>query len=230
MIEIVAATRLSAEAFARSPLGRSRARLSSDARLDWQVRHSNRRGLPQIYNARIDAGAADVLVFTHDDVWIDDPAFAASVLRGLSTFDVVGVAGNRRCRPDQPGWAFVDDRFTWDARRNLSGAVAHGSRPSGVVTRYGRAPAACELLDGVLLAARRETLARSGVRFDPLFPFHFYDLDFCRSARARGLALGTWPIAITHASGGAFGSPAWRRARDRYRGKWQEPRLVSGDA
>jgi GT2 family glycosyltransferase len=89
------------------------------------------------------------------------------------------------------------------------------------VSWYGPAPAACELLDGVFLAARRSVLRRKGVLFDPAFQFHCYDLDFCRTARSRGLTLGTWPIAITHRSGGNFGA-AWDVAADAYLRKWGE--------
>ena len=60
------------------------------------------------------------------------------------------------------------------------------------------------------------------MRFDERFPFHFYDLDFCRSARANGLRLGTWPITLTHQSGGRFGIPEWRKAYADYLNKWHE--------
>jgi hypothetical protein len=231
MIEIVCATRRSPQAFARrSPLGRSLARWS-DARLSSHVAYRNTRGLAEVYNARITAsGGADVLVFVHDDVWIDDPFPADSLLRGLSKFDVIGVAGNRRRVPGQVSWAFVDGRFRWDDAANLSGAVAHRSGARVAMSRYGDAPARCELLDGVLLAARRTTLERRGVLFDPRFRFHFYDLDFCRTARARGLTLGTWPIAITHASGGELGSPEWKREREKYRRKWRDAPVIRKNA
>ena len=222
MIEIVCATRLSSKAFTNTaPLGLSITRLAGDARLSAHVTYRNTRGLPEIYNARIlDASGGDVLLFVHDDVWLDDPALADAVLEGLSTYDVVGVAGSRRSVPGHVSWAFVDDGFTWDAAENLSGAVAHGSQSHGVISRYGGAPAECELLDGVLLAARRRTLERHRVLFDTAFDFHFYDLDFCRTARRAGLRLATWPIAITHASGGSFGSRPWKRSLARYRRKW----------
>jgi hypothetical protein len=42
-----------------------------------------------------------------------------------------------------------------------------------------------------MLAARSNTLAEKGLRFDPLFDFHFYDLDFCRQAELRKLRMGT---------------------------------------
>ena len=219
-VEVVCATRRSPRGFAGAPLGRSLAALSSDSRLSAHVAYRNRRGLPAIYNDRIRHATADVVVFIHDDVWIDDPAPVDGLLRGLSTFDVIGVAGNRRTAPHHVSWAFINKRFTWDRHTHLSGAVAHGRRPHGVITQYGETPAECELLDGVLLAARRRTLARHSAFFDPAFDFHFYDLDFCRTALRQGLRLGTWPIAITHASGGSFGSPVWERGYRRYRQKW----------
>ena len=102
----------------------------------------------------------------------------------------------------------------------LSGAVAHGKMPFGGIQVYGAAPAECELLDGVLLAARKSVLAGRGVSFDPRFDFHFYDLDFCRTARGRGLRLGTWPICLTHQSGGAFGTESWKQGYQKYLEKW----------
>jgi hypothetical protein len=32
--------------------------------------------------------------------------------------------------------------------------------------------------------------------------------------------VGTWPIAVTHVSGGAFGSDAWKHGLELYREKW----------
>jgi len=224
MIEIVSATRLAeTEFWNKSALGLSLRRLKRDARLVARVAFENARGLPEIYNARIDApDAPDLLVFVHDDVWIDDYFLAERVTDALKAYDLIGVAGNRRRVPGQPAWAFVDARFTWDAKENLSGAVAHGRNPFGAISFFGPAPADCELLDGVLLAARRSRLAAAGVRFDPRFAFHFYDMDLCRSARAKGLRLGSWPICLTHQSGGAFGSDAWQAQYRAYLEKWTD--------
>jgi len=224
MIEIISATRLpETEFWNKAALGLSLRRLKRDARLVAHVAFENTRGLPEIYNARIDApDAHDLLVFVHDDVWIDDYFLAERVIDGLKAYDLIGVAGNRRRVPGQPAWAFVDARFTWDAKENLSGAVAHGRNPFGAISFFGPAPADCELLDGVLLAARRSKLATAGVRFDPRFAFHFYDMDLCRSARAKGLRLGSWPICLTHQSGGAFGSEAWQTQYRAYLEKWND--------
>lgn len=222
MIEIVSATRLSQEEFwTTSALGISLKRLAYDARLVPQISFSNRRGLPEIYNERITAaGGHEMLVFVHDDVWIDDFFLADHVKHGLGVFDIIGIAGNRRRVANQPAWTFIDDKFTWDDRSNLSGCVAHGKQPFGPIAAFGPVPAECELLDGVFLAAKKSTLMTKGVIFDPRFDFHFYDMDFCRSAREKGLRLGTWNIALTHQSGGAFNSDPWLEKRDAYRSKW----------
>jgi GT2 family glycosyltransferase len=175
-----------------------------------------------VFNARITApSGSDILVFIHDDVWIDDFFLADRITGGLAEYDVIGVAGNRRRVPYQPSWNFIDTKFTWDERANLSGRVAHGPHPFGAVSFYGFVPAACELLDGVFLASKRSILAAKGILFDSRFNFDCYDLDFCRSARVAGLRLGTWPICITHQSKGAFGNPSWQADYLQYCQKWE---------
>jgi GT2 family glycosyltransferase len=100
--------------------------------------------------------------------------------------------------------------------------VADGDQPWGKPSRYGQPGLQCRTLDGVFLAARCATLLERGVRFDERFMFDFYDLDFCRSAEAAGLSMGTWPIAITHTSLGQFGSPTWHAGLKLYRDKWSD--------
>lgn len=203
----------------KSALGQSLQRLA-ERRLVARVAYENSKGLPELFNACIQADdSEDILVFMHDDVWIDDYFFADRILDGLHTYDVIGVAGNRRRVPNQPGWAFVDDKRTWDEKEYLSGRIAHGKFPFGPISIYGPVPAECELLDGVFLAARKSVLRNKGVLFDPRFDFHFYDLDFCRSARMAGLRLGTWPICLTHQSAGTADS-AWHEKLRLYREKW----------
>ncbi len=223
MIEIISATRLTEDAFRKtSALGMSLQRLSHDARLATHVVFENSRGLPDVFNERILAQEDhEILIFIHDDVWIDDYFLVDRVIEGLKSYDVIGVAGNRRRVQNQPAWAFIDSKPTWDDMNNLSGSVAHGAHPCGAVSVFGPAPADCELLDGVFLAARKSTLASNDVLFDPRFDFHFYDMDFCRSARKNGLRLGTWPICLTHQSGGAFGSRAWLDKYLVYLRKWE---------
>lgn len=222
MIEIISATRLSESDFwNNSALGISLKRIKQDYRLLARVAFENHQGLPEIYNARISASEhSNILIFIHDDVWIDDYFLADHVIEGLRTYDVIGIAGNRRRIPNQPGWAIPYMSPTWDIQSNLSGSIANGTSPFGQITYFGKTPACCELLDGVFLAAKKSTLLANKVCFDPNFAFHFYDMDFCRSARQRGLRLGTWPICLTHQSGGRIFTEQWKEMYRAYIKKW----------
>ena len=209
----------------KSALGLSLKRLLlKDTHLTAKVSYNNTRGLSEIFNDSIAQAEDDAaLVFIHDDVWIDEANFRDVVLAGLQAFDVIGVAGNKRRVPYQPAWAFIDLKFTWDEDENLSGRVGHGEDAFGETSDYGTVPAECLLLDGVFLAAKKSTLTSTNVQFDPQFDFHFYDLDFCRTATDAGLKLGTWPVRLTHQSGGAFGSQGWREKYMQYVTKWEMP-------
>jgi GT2 family glycosyltransferase len=218
-IEILSATRCNAQEFRQTALAQSLHRLSHDPRLVFHVAYSNSAGLSEIYNRRIQQSTNTILVFVHDDVWIEDYFLADRVIDGLNVYDVIGVAGNRRLIDSHVAWHL--NNGVWDFP-HLSGSVAHGTAPFGHIFRYGDSPQECELLDGVLLAARRSVLLENSLSFDTRFSFHFYDLDFCRTVRQRGLLVGTWPIAITHKSAGAFGSAQWTQALAVYKAKWPE--------
>ncbi|QDC44351.1 O-linked N-acetylglucosamine transferase family protein [Methylophilus medardicus] len=221
---VVSATRMTEEAFWReSALGRSLKRhMQQDPRLLPVVAYENSRGLSEVFNEAI-AAAPDqaLLVLIHDDVWLDENTFVQSIQQGLTHFDVIGIAGNARVQAGQTGWCFTDLNFTWDDAKYLRGTVAHGQHAFGPASSYGDAAGECQLMDGVFLAAHKQTLLQSGVRFDQQFEFHFYDLDFCRSATKAGLRLGVWPVRMTHQSGGAFGTARWRETYLRYRNKWE---------
>jgi hypothetical protein len=224
-IKLVCATRLNERTFWRtSALGRSFAPFQSDPNLGIDIRFSNDKGLPEVYNQTLSSSpSADICVFVHDDVWLDDADWIVKIKLALKRFDIVGVAGNTRISNNQPAWLFRErgaDGFIWDSDY-LSGAIGHGNLSRGPVSHYGTAPARCKLLDGVFLAVRSSRIIASKVSFDERFTFHFYDMDFCRSAVQAGLALGTWPISLTHQSQGVFGKPDWEAAHERYFKKWK---------
>lgn len=224
-IRVVSATRLKESDFwMKSALGQSLQAWRTDPNVSVCVQFANAEGLPSIYNRQLKdpAVSADVLVFVHDDVWLSDPQWTDKLRLAVTRFDVVGVAGNTRRSAGQPAWLFrgvENGRFVWD-HPHLSGGIDHGKGPKGEASVFGPTPAACELLDGVFIAVRTLPVRRSKVFFDDQFAFHFYDMDFCRNARSRGLGLGTWPIKLTHQSEGSFGNPAWSAMLKHYRAKW----------
>lgn len=176
----------------------------------------NTTGLSTIYNLEIEKAKDNpaILVFAHDDIYLTDFYWPNQILNGLKRFDVLGVAGNKKWTPGQPSWAFKeikDGKLIWDDKENLSGIVAHGDyfQPKNL-SKYGPTGQPVELLDGLILIADSKKLIETGVRFDEQFDFHFYDLDFCRTARNSNLRLGTWGISVIHQSGGGFGSESWK--------------------
>jgi len=222
-IRVVCGTRTSQQDFAsKTALGRSLVIHQEANPVDVLLFAENGQGLSTIYNLAIEHAREKpaILVFVHDDVHLCDFHWGERISEAVQTFNVVGVAGNTRRVPQQPGWAFVDDRFTWDQKQYLSGIVGHGKNFPCHLSNFGPTPQACKLLDGLLLAADSERLIESGVRFDEQFKFHFYDLDFCRQAELANLTMGTWPLSVVHESGGAFNTPAWCEALGQYRSKY----------
>ena len=223
-LTIVTATRYSQQQFEQlSLLGPTLRAVHNLTPLRLRLFSQNEQSLPDCYNQAIDeADADDVLVFVHDDVAFDDWMLGWRLHEALLSFDVVGVAGNRRRQSQQMTWLMQPHSQTWDDTQ-LSGAIMHGQGSTRKPTYFGPTPAPVVLLDGVLIAARAGLLQATGVRFDPLFDFHFYDLDFCRTATQSGLRLGTWPLGITHASsGGGYSSSDWQRNGETYLKKWGE--------
>jgi hypothetical protein len=217
-VRIVCATPLDEDAFFQTSfLGRSLKALRGLGNVQIALFANNRLGLPVVYNSAIAAAAAQpaLLAFVHDDVMLCDFFWAAAVQAGLNLFDVIGLAGGRVRVPNQPSWSASG------ARGSSSGVVGQGEAfpPEGLHV-FGPPALPVKLLDGLFLAASSETLLARQVRFDDRFKFHFYDLDFCRTAESRGLTMGTWPISALHRSQGDFWSPAWKEGYARYLEKW----------
>lgn len=223
-IRMVVASRVSREAFGTATaLGRSLA-VCAYPQVELRLAACNADGLPAVYNRAIDEAVNDpaILVFIHDDVSLCDFFWPDRIINATRDFDIAGVAGNTRRVAGQAAWFAVDDAFTRDDARHLSGIVGHGDGyPPANLSAYGPPGQLVKLLDGVLLAADSARLVEHGLRFDQRFDFHFYDMDFCRQAEAAGLRMGTCTLSVIHQSmGGAFRGEAWRRNRDLYFAKW----------
>lgn len=222
-IRVVCATRKDREDFySATALGKSLS-LYRPPGVELRLFAGNTLGLSAVYNTAIEesAGEQEILLFAHDDLHLCDFHWADRLREGLATFDIVGLAGNRRRVPGQPGWGMTDEKLSAEERGNLSGIVAHGSGfPADSVNVFGPPGQRVALLDGLFLAVRSRTLQSKSLRFDERFDFHFYDLDFCREAERSGVTMGTWPIAVVHESKGGYVSDSWRQGYERYLEKW----------
>ena len=138
---IVAATREAPSPFMESaPLGRSLRRLSFDRRLEARPAFNNRDGLPAVYNRQIsEENREKILLFVHDDIWLDDCFVYDRLQEALVRFEIVGLAGNTRRQPGQPAWGFASLLFVLGvcfavlltailspARGRAGGSLRHG--------------------------------------------------------------------------------------------------------
>jgi hypothetical protein len=239
---LVASTKLSERDFwNRSLLGKSLLAFPDALRPELWIRFDNagRWGLPEIYNKAIESCPdGRHLLFVHDDVFLHDVFLQHRIDEGLGLrCHVLGLAGSRGSDLAHPSWGLAFDEHLkptgWQSGGIvLSGAVSHISRyhdpaqevgvvPKPLLSIYGALPARCDLLDGLFLAVHGSVVRDRGVRFDERLRYHLYDLDFCRSASAAGLALSTWPILVSHGSGGNFGDEEFRAAARIYLEKWK---------
>ncbi len=181
------------------------------------------RSLCEGYNRGLARAQGDIIVFSHDDIEIAEPAFADRLLSALERFDLVGVAGSTRCSGETWGHA---------GPPNLAGRITQYDAGAGKWSVHafgGNWPhtPGIQCLDGVFLACRRSLLDR--VRFDAATfdDFHFYDLDFSYAAHLAGFRVGVAAdLGLVHWSHGRLDA-RWRAQAERflakYRGRLAEP-------
>ena len=221
--KVVCATKGSQEDFfSKTMTGQSLSSWAKISESELMLFSHNKESLGSVYNKAIESCKDDpaVLVFVHDDVYISDFHWKTRVLEGLEHFDIVGIAGNTRRQPNQAGWIMLNTNGELDLPQYLSGAIGQGTEfPPKRIDVFGTPGLQCKLLDGVFLAVASETCISSGLRFDPKFPFHFYDLDFCRTAETLQLTMGTIALSMVHGSLGNL-NDAWYQAYQNYLHKW----------
>jgi len=171
------------------------------------------RSLAEGYNRAAARATGDVLLFSHDDIELVTPDFAARLAAHLERYDGVGVAGASRVAA--PRWSDAGPRAT-------HGHILHPpplGRSGVLLMAWGLQQPICEdirLLDGAFIAVRRHVW--EAVRFDPdrYDGFHLYDLDFTWRASTAGARLAVpADLLVFHASKGRYGE-AWRRYARRF--------------
>lgn len=172
------------------------------------------RSMCEACNRGVAASRGDVLVFTHDDVEVASPDFAARLLDALDAADVVGIAGTSRIAG--AAWAA-------SGPPHIHGQVGYrGDRGAIEVVAFGLdAPvrADAQALDGCFMAARREVLEE--LRFDDatFTGWHLYDVDFTVSAWLAGFSVAVREdLLVIHQSRGRY-DERWQRDAARFAAK-----------
>ncbi len=223
-IKVIIGTRYSEKDFYdKSATGRS-LKLFTPSFVEINLFPQNSRGLSEIYNKVIYIPDHDetIMVFIHDDVHILDYFWFYRVQEALSKFEIVGIVGNKIRHINQPSWAFKNSEMMIDDFANFSGVIAHGNKlPPQKIDFFGQPRQKVKLIDGVFMAAKRDTLINNNLFFDEQFDFDFYDLDFCRQAETKNICIGTWDIALMHESGGNYANEKWKKNYNKYLKKWK---------
>jgi glycosyl transferase family 2 len=166
------------------------------------------RSLAEGYNRGVRKARGDVLVFSHDDIEIVTPDFAAKLVNRLAEVDLIGVAGTDRIC----GGSWIDAGWP-----HVFGQIGTPAAPRIVATAFvmpGATAAPMQGLDGVFFACRRAVAEKTGFDERTFDGWHLYDLDFSYSAAMAGFRLSVCSdVLIVHQSPGNFGDAWLKQAR-----------------
>jgi hypothetical protein len=167
------------------------------------INAENKSSLSIAYNKQLTAEnliAHDIVLFVHDDVYIDDIKLQGKLYTAVNDlqFDIVGLAGASSLKIAKPAlWHKMSTPESW------SGAVSHPvAGKQLMVTSFGPWPKRCLVLDGLFLAVNLRRVLETGWKFNEKFNFHHYDISSCLDANDLKLKMGTYPIYVTHSSPG----------------------------
>lgn len=177
--------------------------LEKNPNVSLHFRSENRQGLSKTYNAFLknNLDKYDVIIFIHDDVFIDDLKIFEKLDEAHTRFDIVGLAGGINPVMKEPAlWHLMCGGF---ASGNLRGSVAHPyNKETITVTCFGPSPSRAVILDGLFLSVKTKEVKKVDWKFNETFNFHHYDIASCIDANFKRLKLGVWPIWVIHSSPG----------------------------
>lgn len=173
------------------------------------------RSLAEGYNRAVERSQGEILIFSHDDIRIVNPDFAARLCQRMRSCDVAGIAGTDHL--DRPAWHGMG----WPHVHGLCAFQDGGGPLTATIYDLPGPRAPIQALDGLFLAVQRRVLETH--RFDEktFTGFHLYDLDFTFGAFLRGFRLDICDgLGIVHASAGNYDSDAWRTYAAAFRRKY----------
>lgn len=176
----------------------------------YNIVFENKEGLPKIYNSFIkEENRNKKLIFVHDDVLIDDLFWEEKLSIAFEKYDIVGLAGTKKCdlSAQIPAWHLMCNR------EDLVGEVSHSKDKNSWTTVFGPTDSRALILDGLFIAVNTAKLLDTNTKFDENFNFHHYDMSFCLNANRNKLKMGVYPIKVTHFGlGDSMNSDQWRQS------------------
>ena len=146
------------------------------------------RSLAEGYNRGIARARGANIVFSHDDAFPISSAFADRLAAHLEQVDVVGIAGATAALSGF--WGYAGQPHT---HGHVVASAPEGSHVDLLV--WGAASRRVDgirLLDGCMIAARRDVAVAIGFDAQRFDGFHLYDADFSLRASAAGRMRWRW--------------------------------------
>lgn len=179
------------------------------------IEYGNKQGLPKLYNSFIKEENRDKrIIFIHHDVLIDDMLLLEKLEIAFNKYDIVGLAGSKKCNLNSPvpAWHLMCNR------EDMVGEVSHGKDQNYWTTVFGPTDSRALILDGLFIAVKTDKLLDTKTFFDENFDFHHYDISFCIKANANKLKMGVYPIKVTHFGlGDSMNSNAWQHSAEKFK-------------
>lgn len=175
------------------------------------------KSMAEGYARGVQQASGDLLIFAHDDIELICEQFVARLMNHFQSLDVIGVAGASRLV--SPAWFDAGPPFIFGQVVEKVEGKPGGSGSTFFINIFGapsRTVGNIKVLDGVLIATRRDVVERIGFDAATFDGFHLYDMDFSIRAHQAGYRLGVaCDLPLIHASGGVY-DQVWRTYAERF--------------
>lgn len=175
----------------------------SEIKTSWH--ENNVTPLPVIYNRYLNSKTLkkhDIVLFVHDDLYIDDYKLRGKLYNAMKRYDIVGLAGATKLSIKPPSlWHLMSNK------ENQRGFVHHPVESSSdewttSCASFGPTPANVAIIDGLFIAVSIKKALEVSWNFNEEFTFHHYDIASCIDALEKKLTIGVTPIHTIHSSPG----------------------------
>jgi tetratricopeptide (TPR) repeat protein len=174
------------------------------------------------YNRGLRQARGELVVFSHDDVIIHSPDFAARLVRQLQRHDVIGLAGTTQLR--YGSWFSPDGALFGQ----VGGLTGNNQLQALIYDITGSATPDIQAIDGYFMAARRNVALQLGFDEATFGHWHLYDIDFSWRAHKAGMRCAVAnDILAVHLSPGHFDS-VWQAQVDLFLQKHQRAKPPAG--
>jgi len=179
---------------------------------------SDGKSMCEGYNRGLRQAKGELLVFSHDDVIIHSPDFAARLVRQLQRHDVIGLAGTTQLK--FASWFSPDGALFGQ----VGGSTGNDPLQVLIYDITGLSTPRMQAIDGYFMAARRDTALQLGFDEASFDQWHLYDTDFSwRAYKAGKRCAVANDILAVHLSPGNFDA-RWQEQAHRFLQKHRRPR------